>query len=250
MLCAYLDTFAKIRNKMQTPIWMGAILILALIDWTVTAKHWVHARYATKPAVLLALLLWFWWASAAPARSPAAIWFAAGLFFSLLGDIFLMIPRSWFLAGLGSFLLAHLAYITSLNQTSLPMNLPFLILCLLVCAWSALYYRVIRAGLARTPGSRRLRTGVLLYSLVITLMLLSALSTLFRPAWLTLNQGVGASAILVSLGGVLFFTSDSILAYDRFIRPLRLGRLLIRITYHTGQTALAAGMLLHLLNPA
>lgn len=36
--------------------------------------------------------------------------FLLALLFSLLGDIFLMLPRERFLAGLGAFLLAHLAY--------------------------------------------------------------------------------------------------------------------------------------------
>ncbi len=34
---------------------------------------------------------------------------------SLAGDVFLMLPEKWFVAGLGSFLLGHLAYIVGLQ---------------------------------------------------------------------------------------------------------------------------------------
>ncbi len=225
---------------------MGAIVALAVIDWTATARRWMRLRYLTKPAVLLALLAWFVLAGLSNgflARSQAASWFATGLFFSLLGDILLMIPRNYFLGGLASFLAAHLAYIISFNfNGNPPLGIPQGFLVLAVSAWALFYYTRIRVGLARYPGSRRLPLAVALYSLVITWMLLSALLTLFRPEWRLTAAG------LVSLGGLLFFSSDSILAYDRFVRALPRGRLLVIVTYHIGQFALAAGMVSHMLS--
>src|SRR4051794_41583322 len=38
-------------------------------------------------------------------------WFVAALVFSLAGDVFLMLPRDLFVAGLSAFLVAHLCYI-------------------------------------------------------------------------------------------------------------------------------------------
>ena len=225
---------------MGAPVWIGAVpaLVLAAVDWTATVKQRICFRYISKPLVIFALLTWLL-LSGATAHGAQTVWFAAGLAFSLLGDVFLLLPRNYFLAGLASFLVAHLAYIITFSQTSPPLTAPTLILSLVVVAWASFYYTRIRKGLAKTMGARRLPLAILLYSLVITWMLLSALLTLFRPGWRLL------AAVLIAVGGLLFFISDSILAYDRFVRPLRRARLLVIITYHLGQTALTAGMLLH-----
>ena len=86
----------------------------------------------------------------------------------------------------------------------------------------------------------RMRVPVAVYSGVIALMLFSALLTLFRPDW----QAAGRSALAAG-GGFLFFISDTMLAYDRFVRSFPHARFWVRITYHTGQLGLAAGALLH-----
>ena len=71
------------------------------------ARRW--QAYVFKPlATLLVVAL----ALSLPAASPAYRWaVVAGLAFSTAGDIFLMLPRERFVAGLLSFLVAHLFYI-------------------------------------------------------------------------------------------------------------------------------------------
>jgi uncharacterized membrane protein YhhN len=59
--------------------------------------------------------------------------------------------------------------------------------------------------------------------------------TLFRTDWLS------TPAYLVSLGAVLFLSSDLLLAWNKFVNPVRHGPLLIMVTYHLGQLALLAG---------
>jgi len=59
--------------------------------------------------------------------------------------------------------------------------------------------------------------------------------TLFRSDWLS------APAYLASAGAVLFVASDTTLAWNKFVHPVRRGRLLVMITYHLGQIALIAG---------
>jgi uncharacterized membrane protein YhhN len=66
-------------------------------------------------------------------------------------------------------------------------------------------------------------------------MLFSALMTLFRTDWASIP------AYLVSLGAVLFVTSDVVLAWNKFVSPIRRGRLILMVTYHLGQIALIAG---------
>ena len=53
-----------------------------------------------------------------PTSEAARTWFVVALVFSLLGDVFLMLPSDAFVAGLSAFLLAHVAYVVALNQDS------------------------------------------------------------------------------------------------------------------------------------
>ena len=82
---------------------------------------------------------------------------------------------------------------------------------------------------------RRLVEPVRVYATVISLMLFSALMTLFRTDW------ASTPAYLVSLGAILFISSDMPLAWNKFVKPIWRGRLVLMIAYHLGQTALIAG---------
>jgi uncharacterized membrane protein YhhN len=84
----------------------------------------------------------------------------------------------------------------------------------------------------------RLALPVIIYSTVITLMLLSALLTLFRPEWKS------APAYLVSLGAFLFYLSDIILAWNRFVAPIKNSRMLNIGLYHLGQIAIVVGVVM------
>jgi len=224
---------------------LGLALALACVDWVAVGRQtvagglrrWKTVEYIAKPGVMLALVLWL---VTIDGLSGRLVWFAAGLGFSLAGDVFLMLPREQFVAGLLAFLLAHLAYVIGFNAAPPPFNLASLLLAVLVATTALRLYRTIAAGL-RALGQQQLRLPVLIYSLVISLMLLSALLTLVRPEWAALP------AWLVSAGATLFFISDASLAWNRFVRPLRRARLLVMITYHLGQVLLISGAALHYL---
>ena len=102
--------------------------------------------------------------------------------------------------------------------------------------------RLIRPGIMQVPRGKRFLTAVMLYGATLTMMLLSALITLFRPEWQV------SHALLAAVGASLFFTSDSILAYDRFVRKLKHGQSYVHLTYHVGQMCLVAGAMLHFLS--
>lgn len=215
--------------------WIVAALIIAFVDWLAVAYKLKRLEYIAKPGAMIFLLIWMWQASA---FQGALLWFGIALAFSLAGDVFLMLPQERFILGLISFLLAHLAYIIGLNQTALTPNLPAFIIIVLVALTMLRIYRRIAAGLV-AGGNSSLRIPVLIYSLVISLMLLSALLTLTGTAWQALP------AILVSSGALLFFFSDSLLAWNKFVQPLRSAPLAVIITYHLGQILLALGAVLH-----
>jgi len=211
-------------------------LVLAVVDWVAVARRQKRLEYIFKPATLVAVLVGAWLLTWGPHDTWQARFFLPGLVFSLAGDVFLMLPgERFFLPGLVSFLLGHLCYIVGLNPTLPPW--PALALFVVVAVIGLILYRAIAAGLRRQDQTELL-VPVALYSLVLSLMLSSAWATLFRPAWTPLRLG------LVFVGASLFFTSDAMLAWDRFVTPSSLLRLLVIITYHLGQVALAASIAL------
>jgi len=48
------------------------------------------------------------------------------------------------------------------------------------------------------------------------------------------------------VGAFLFYISDLILAWNRFVAPIQNGRLLNIVAYHLGQIALIVGVAMHL----
>ncbi|MDD5370760.1 MAG: lysoplasmalogenase [Anaerolineaceae bacterium] len=208
-------------------------LVLAVIDWVAVWRKSQTFEFVFKPATLIVLLLWFVQTTGLQGRT---VWFAIGLGFSLAGDIFLMLPVNLFMAGLASFLLAHLAYTGGFNPTFPPIDGIAMMLAVVVGGAAFLLYRRVAQAVASRPGGTGLSIGILVYSIALTLMTVSAMLTLVRPEWSL------RSASYTAVGGLLFFTSDSVLALDRFADPIPKAKVLVHMTYHLGQIALMLGV--------
>jgi uncharacterized membrane protein YhhN len=214
-------------------IWFFITLGTALVDWIAVEQCWQRVIYVAKPGVMVALLAWL---STTAGYSAALLPFYLGLIFSLAGDVFLMLPREQFIPGLVSFLLAHVAYIIGLNQSPLSFGIyPILLALIILLAGWQLFRRIAQGLIGK---NRKLRLPVLIYSIVISVMLFSALNTLGHPDW---NL---AAAMVASLGALLFYLSDVLLAWRKFVRHFPHERLLGIIPYHLGQVALIAGAIL------
>lgn len=216
--------------------WLPVFLFLAAADWLAVGQGWRRIGYITKPASLIALLIWF---GTVGHFQGSLLAFGFGLFFSLFGDVFLLLAHRFFIFGLAAFLLTHVSYVVAFNQPLPELSLPLYILGLAVFSvWLMIASRLERA-ISLSGAHARMRLPVAGYSVLIALMLFSALLTLFRPDW---NP---AAAVLAAGGGLLFFISDTMLAVDRFIHPFPNARFWVRVTYHLGQLALAAGFLMN-----
>lgn len=160
------------------------------------------------------------------ARPSYTLWITLGLLLSLGGDVALMFSSSRaFLAGLVSFLLAHVVYAIAFTLPNgfHPQDLITGALLLVLAAATYLYLR---------PGLGRMKGPVILYILVISFMVNRAVSTFFGDAFTT------QQAWLVTLGAILFWLSDLVLAVNRFRRPLRWERLSL-FPYYGGQVLIA-----------
>jgi len=215
-----------------------SMLTFAVINWMAVARAWKRIETFAKPATMV--LLFTTLALAAGFRDRPLVFFGLGVLFSMIGDIFLLLSfqhnsNRWFLAGMGAFLLAQAAYIIALNMPfggRSPLVATVIAVVLAVAAGRIL--QPILAGV-RSRGLPRMVVPVAVYAGAIDLMLLSALLTFLSPAWKPFPSA------LVSLGAALFFFSDVLLAWNKFVKTVKNGRLLNMVAYHLGQFALVAG---------
>lgn len=178
--------------------------------------------YLCKPLAMLWVIL----IALLPPHSGAISYRAllvAGLLCSLGGDILLMLPKDRFLAGLGAFLGAHLFYIAAFVTQAGGLGpwqliLPLALILALVTRWL-------------WPHLGVLRLAVLAYEVVILAMAWRA-----WVAWAALGTGCALGA---AIGAILFVASDLMLAYNRFVRPLRGAPMWILGAYFAAQWLLA-----------
>lgn len=208
-------------------------LLAAMLDWYAVHKGWKKLEYFLKPVTMVLLISWL--IGATGGLSGIVLWFGVGLVFSMAGDIFLMLPKEQFIAGLVAFLLAHVAYIVGFNASLPPFTPLGLFFVIVVAAIGKELYINIAAGLEE-KGKTALQKPVLAYTAVIAVMLISALFTLFRADW-----SIGA-ALTVSLGAALFMLSGAILAWNKFVTPIKNGRVMNMAAYHLGQIVLMVGV--------
>lgn len=214
---------------------LALTLALAVVDWAAVERNWRAVHFFCKPATLLALIAWF---SVAAGWGGANLWFGLALMLSLLGDVNLLFPGRLFLPGLVAFLLAHIAYIVGFSQGLLSLNALALVIVGVAVGAFAFVFSRLRAGLLGSAEGRRMLLPVVIYSITLSLMVISAWLCLFRPAW-PLN-----AALAAGIGALLFYCSDSLLGYNRFVRETPHHDLLVMSAYHLGQIAIIAGVVL------
>ena len=142
-----------------------------------------------------------------------------GLIFSLLGDMMLLKPWYKFELGLAAFLIGHIFYIIAFISYK---GMDWDILPLLPLIGFALWlFRMIK------PHLGKLLIPVGSYMSVILLMVWQGIGI-----WLSEKYIFG---LLIGSGAFIFCVSDSILAYQRFMRRFKCGNTLILITYYIAQ---------------
>jgi uncharacterized membrane protein YhhN len=206
-----------------TAAWIlaAATIVFALADWFGVVTERTTIRYVAKPATLASLI------GVALALEPfdGAIrtWMVVGLVCSLVGDVFLMLPERWFVAGLVTFLTGHLAYVVGLSLAPTSAVGLAIGVALVVTAAATLGRSIVSA--VRRGDHPELTAPVVVYIAVISAMVVAASGT--------------AAAAAVG-GALLFYVSDATLAWNRFVHPLRNGGLAVMVTYHLGQAGLVA----------
>jgi alkenylglycerophosphocholine/alkenylglycerophosphoethanolamine hydrolase len=203
----------------------SALLLLALAlvaafgDWVAVERDEKALEYLCKPLTLVLLTM----AALAldPDEGAVRTWFVVALVLCLLGDVFLMLPQDAFVPGLASFLLGHVAYIVGMlvdGVVASRLGIGLVIVSLAVSVIGLTILRAVRAG-----PEPELAGPVMAYMVVISVMVACA---------------IGVGHPLGVLGAGLFYASDSLIAWNRFVRETSHGRLAIITTYHLAQVGL------------
>ena len=203
----------------------GLFLVLAVGDWIFVERGDKQREYFFKPATMVVLIVLA--ATLDPISDGRRAWFVVALVLSLAGDVFLMLPRDLFVAGLASFLLAHVAYIVGLRIDDGPWT-GVLVWVAVMAAVASVIARPIVANLRRDHPD--LVAPVVVYMGAISLMVASALAT---GIW------------LAAAGALVFYASDYLIARTRFVEPQRWGPVAIMVLYHLGQAGLVLSLTSH-----
>jgi len=209
----------------------GAVLLLSLLALACGVlcirgerRGERRAVYALKPATMLCMIAIAALGSRSP-TDPYAMAILAGLALSLAGDVWLMLPSDRFVAGLASFLLAHLCYVAAFAGPAGLRGGPLGLLPFVGggCLMLACVLPGVRGG--------ALRVAVVAY--------VAAIAAMGWQATERAHDVADSGAQLAAAGAVLFLCSDSALAWNRFRRPFGEAQAVVLSTYFGGQWLIA-----------
>ncbi len=208
----------KVESNPTTKLVLIILGLVFLVDLSLIAIGKQELRVFSK-TLLLPLLLVYFFLQKGRERKTEGLLFALGLFFSFLGDTFLLWD-SYFLCGLGSFFLAHVLYSITFFKLR-KRKVPF---------WLLGVVGIYLAGLVGFlyPHLGPMKVPVLAYAVVISVMFLMAYQT---------------SSKKLLWGAVLFLISDSLLAISLFYYSSLGFSLVVMLFYVVAQSLLTLGIL-------
>ena len=214
---------------MDATTWLLLALFLAVAaaDWAAVHVGAKKVEYLAKPGCMLFLI-----AAALvlePADAAARRALVVALVFSTLGDVFLMLPGrqpgtsgpNLFVAGLASFLVGHVAFVAGFILEGTDADGLAIGLLPVAIIIGTVGRRVV--GAVRSGDEPELTIPVEAYVTVISAMVLCAF---------------GTGDLRAMAGACLFAGSDSLIAWERFVRQRPWGPLVIIVTYHLAQALL------------
>ena len=208
-------------------LWTLAIVasaVLAIAGAEIAGLRGLH--YVFKPLTTLLILAMALRSSASGSTGYRSL-IVVGLLLSTLGDVFLMLPFDGFVFGLGSFLLAHIAYLIALRKRGGWWRVRWPLLAYAVVA--SLVFARLWPGL---PGE--LKLPVIVYVIALAGMAAQAASV-----W---REHPGDATRVAAVGGAFFVVSDALLAVDRFSAPIPMASVWVLATYWIAQWCIASSV--------
>ena len=217
------------KYKIQIPF-AAIFLLLVAIDIIGIAITIPLLHFIAKPLLVPILILLLVSTKTVIPRKNLLL---AGLFFSWLGDVFLLFEDSnklFFIFGLVCFLTTHVFYIIYFLKIASPnisllKKQPLLILLVLGYGFTLVWFLYPHLGDLTIP--------VMVYAAVICSMLLCSLHV-----FLKINMPAN---LLNVIGAAFFVLSDSLLAINKFYKPFTFAGGLIMLTYCAAQYFIVNG---------
>ncbi len=197
---------------------IGGASLAAVVDWWAVWTDRDRVERLAKPAVMIALVVAV---LVSGLQGWTRGWLLVALVAGLAGDVFLLPAIDAFVAGLGSFLVGHLAYVALAAVVGIEGG--WLVGGLVVATGVV---ATVGTAIVEAARSSRLVGPVAAYVVVL------GLSTAML---------VGTGSVLLVLGACLFAASDALLGWDRFVAHGPGGRVAVHLTYHLAQGLLTAG---------
>ena len=217
---------------MNKRFWIIVYFLVLVADLLAVYTGNETLRYITKP-LLMPLLIFLFIYLTTGFTSSLKKWIILALLFSWAGDVLLMFESTngnFFIFGLAAFLIAHIFYILFyegiIRKEGLRKNYWWFIP--VVIYYIALIYIL-------SPNLGDMVWPVRIYGIVICYMLIQALQA-------GRIKDLGAATLMIG-GAVLFISSDSILAINKFYEPFEFAGIAIMLTYGIAQLLITLGAL-------
>ena len=174
-------------------------------------------QIVSKPLIILTLFVLYYFS--AEQRNN---WYLLALFFSFLGDVFLLDKNGYFLLGIGSFLITQILFIKLIISQLEKVRIHHFIITLLpFVVYFTVLISIIQENLTE------FMIPVVIYGITISFFGMVSL----------LNYFIDKSkrSLVLLIGVVLFIASDSMIALNKFHEPRILYPVAIMITYIVAQ---------------
>ncbi|MEN9980392.1 MAG: hypothetical protein RL542_179 [Bacteroidota bacterium] len=217
---------------MKNKLYLSIYLVISAIYLLITAFNQEEMARVVKPFLLPILLVAVYHTENFSTKKILL----TALTFSWIGDVILLFAdrgEIYFILGLVAFLLSHIFYIVLFNKQTISKTISNKLSFGAGIGLIVIYFSMMITTLGPKLGS--LTVPVVIYAIVISTMLYFALKGSFQ--W----KAIPYHSVLI--GAVLFISSDSILAFNKFYEPIPAASLLIMVTYLLAQYGIVKGIL-------
>lgn len=229
-----------VKYQFKAPYVFIIFLLCSFINLLGEGLHHSSLVLISKPLLLLLLLIFFIKNTSQSKNKSAAYWVIIALAASNIGDVLLLFAgrvsanEQLFLAGLGAFLMTHIAYTFAFHKItpSREFRFPLIIILSMLFFWIGFNY-VFSAVLTGF-----LQAAVGIYSFVILIMVYFS--------WRMDKEIKSIATQWIMWGALLFLLSDTFVGLNKFGQDLitipAVG-VLIMSTYLAGQALITLGVI-------
>lgn len=187
--------------------------VVAISDVIGIISNITWLQIVSKPLIILTLIVLYYFST-----EQRNNWYLLALFFSFLGDVFLLDKNGYFLLGIGSFLITQVLFIKLIISQLRKVRVHHIIVALLPFV---VYFTVLISTIKENL--TEFLIPVVIYGITISFFGMVSLLNYF------INKSKNSVVLLI--GAVLFIASDSMIALNKFHEPRIIYPVAIMITY-------------------